>query len=135
MILTGEDHQAMVDRPLAQLGVKRRIALRIPFFISAVFAIAKTDLVLTVPRTLAKITAPMAGLRMTEAPREIKPFPYFMSWHPRLTNEAAHAWLREQVRAVARSLATPEGGAAHARAKVAAGRASNSTRSSHLMTR
>jgi len=135
MILTGEDHQAMVDRPLAQLGVKRRIALRIPFFISAVFAIAKTDLVLTVPRTLAKITAPMAGLRMTEAPREIKPFPYFMSWHPRLTNEAAHAWLREQVRAVARSLATPEGGAAHARTKVTAGRASNSTRSTHLTTR
>ena len=30
---------------------------------------------------------------------EFKPFPYFMSWHPRLTNEAAHVWLREQVRA------------------------------------
>ena len=34
--------------------------------------------------------------------RELKPFPYSMSRHPRLTNEAAHGWLREQVRAVAR---------------------------------
>ena len=104
MILTGDGHQAMVDRPLAQLGLKRRVALRIPFFIPAVFAAAQTDLILTVPRTLAKITAPMAGLRMIEPPREIKAFPYFMSWHPRLTSEAAHVWLREQVRAAAQTI-------------------------------
>jgi DNA-binding transcriptional LysR family regulator len=104
MILTGDGHQAMVDRPLALLGEKRRVALRIPFFIPAVFAIAETDLVLTVPRTLARITASIAGLRVVERPRELKPFPYFMSWHPRLTNEAAHVWLREQVRAAARSI-------------------------------
>ena len=105
LILTGDGHQAMVDRPLAQLGLKRRVALRIPFFISAVFAAAQTDLILTVPRTLAKITAPMAGLRMIEPPREIRAFPYFMSWHPRLTSEAAHVWLREQVRAAAQTIA------------------------------
>jgi DNA-binding transcriptional LysR family regulator len=104
MILTGESHQAMVDPPLARLGVRRRIALRIPFFIPAVFAIAHTDLVLTVPRTLARTAAAKARLLVIEPPRELKPFPYFMSWHPRLTNETAHAWLREQVRAVARSI-------------------------------
>src|SRR5437016_10179297 len=42
------------DRPLGALGLKRHVALRIPFFIPAVLAIAETDLVLTVPRTLAK---------------------------------------------------------------------------------
>jgi len=105
MILTGDGHQAMVDRPLAALGLKRRVALRIPFFIPAVFAITETDLVLTVPRTLAAtITARLAGLRKVEPPREIRPFPYFMSWHSRLTNEASHAWLREQIRVAARSI-------------------------------
>jgi DNA-binding transcriptional LysR family regulator len=98
--------QTMVDRPLAQLGVKRRVALRLPFFLPAIFAIAKTDLVLTVPRKLAKITAPIAGLRVMEPPREIEAFPYFMAWHSRLNTEPAHAWLRDQVRAVARSLST-----------------------------
>jgi len=34
MILTGDGHQAMVDQPLAALGLKRRVALRIPFFYS-----------------------------------------------------------------------------------------------------
>src|SRR6476659_1450278 len=104
MILTGDGHQAMVDRPLGALGLKRHVALRIPFFVPAVLAIAQTDLALTVPRTLANMTKPIASLRMIEPPRELRPFPYFMSWHPRLTNEAAQAWLREQVRAAARSV-------------------------------
>ncbi len=96
--------QTMVDRPLAQLGVKRRVALRLPFFVPAIFAIVKTDLVLTVPRRLAKITGPLAGLRVVEPPREIKAFPYFMAWHSRLSTEPAHAWFRDQLRIVAGSI-------------------------------
>jgi DNA-binding transcriptional LysR family regulator len=95
-----------VDRPLAQFGVKRRVALRLPFFLPAIFAIAKTDLILTVPRRLAKITAPIADLRVVEPPREIKAFPYFMAWHSRLTTEPAHAWFRDQWRTVARKIRT-----------------------------
>jgi len=106
LVETLSGQQTMVDRPLAQLGVKRRVALRLPFFLPAIFAIAKTDLVLTVPRKLAKITAPIAGLRMVEPPREIKGFPYFMAWHSRLNTEPAHAWFRDQVRTAARSLST-----------------------------
>jgi DNA-binding transcriptional LysR family regulator len=102
LVETLDGQQTMVDRPLAQLGVKRRVALRIPFFIPAIFAIGQTDLVLTVPRILAKITAKIGGVRMVEPPREIKAFPYFMAWHPRLSEEPAHAWFREQLRIVAR---------------------------------
>jgi DNA-binding transcriptional LysR family regulator len=94
--------QALVDRALAQLGAKRRVALTLPFFVPAIFAVARTDLILTVPRRLAKITAGMAGVRVVEAPREIKFFPYFMAWHPRLTNEPAHKWFHEQLRAAVR---------------------------------
>jgi hypothetical protein len=65
----------------------RRVALTLPFFVPAIFAIAQTDLILTVPRRLAKITAVMAGVRVVEAPREIKSFPYFMAWH-----SATHQW-------------------------------------------
>jgi DNA-binding transcriptional LysR family regulator len=103
LVETLDGQQTMVDRPLAQLGVKRHVALRIPFFIPAIFAIARTDLILTVPRKLAKIAA-MAGLRTVEPPREIKAFPYFMAWHPRLAQEPAQAWFREQLRMVASSI-------------------------------
>ena len=96
--------QTLVDRPLAQLGAKRRVALNLPFFVPAVFAIAHTDLILTVPRRLAKITARMAGVRVVEPPREIKAFPYFMAWHPRLSTEPAHKWFRGQLHMAAQTI-------------------------------
>jgi len=83
------------------LGVKRPVALSMPFFVPAVFAIAHTDLILTVPRKLAAITAAVAGVRMIEAPREIAAFPYFMTWHSRVGNEAAHVWFRQLLRTAA----------------------------------
>jgi len=104
LVETLEGQQTLVDRPLAQLGAKRRVALSLPFFVPAIFAIAQTDLILTVPRKLAKITAAMAGIRVVEPPREIKAFPYFMAWHPRLTGEPAHAWFRDQLRMAARTI-------------------------------
>ena len=106
LVETLDGQQTMVDRPLAQLGAKRRVAVTLPFFVPAIFAIAHTDLVLTVPLRLAKITAPLAGVRMVGPPREIKPFPYFMAWHPRLTSEPAHAWFADQLRIAARTIRT-----------------------------
>jgi DNA-binding transcriptional LysR family regulator len=93
-----------VDRPLAELGLKRRAVLRVPFFVPTIFAIARTDLILTLPRRLAKIIAPIADVRVVEPPRQIKAFSYFMAWHPGLTAEPAHAWFREQLRTAARRI-------------------------------
>jgi len=81
--------QTLVDRPLAQLGVKRGVVLTIPFFVPAIYAIAHSDLVLTIPRKLAKITRRITGVKVVEPPRELKAFPYFMAWHSRLTGEPA----------------------------------------------
>jgi DNA-binding transcriptional LysR family regulator len=103
LIDTWDGQQTLVDRPLAQLGVKRPVALSMPFFVPAVFAIAHTDLILTVPRELAAITAAVAGVRMIEAPREIAAFPYFMTWHSRVASEAAHVWFRQLLRTAAQS--------------------------------
>jgi len=99
LIDTWEGQQTLVDRPLAQLGVKRLVALSMPFFVPAIFAIARTDLILTVPRKLAATTAAVAGVRMIEAPREIGAFPYFMTWHARVAREPAHVWFRQLLRA------------------------------------
>jgi DNA-binding transcriptional LysR family regulator len=96
--------QTPVDRPLTQFGAKRRVVLSVPFFSAAIFALANTDLVLTAPRKLTKIVRPLEGVRLVEPPREIKPFPFFMTWHPRLNEEPAHAWFRERVRIAARTI-------------------------------
>jgi len=99
-----DGQQALVDRALSRLAVKRRVAVTMPFFVPAIFAIAQTDLILTVPRKLAEIIADMARVRVVEAPREIQSFPYFMSWHPRLSNEPAHQWFREQLRSAVQTV-------------------------------
>lgn len=101
---TWAGQQTPVDRPLAQFGAKRQVVLNVSFFSAAIFAVAGTDLVVTVPRRLTKIVRPLKGVRLVEPPREIKPFPYFMVWHPRLNEEPAHAWFREQVRVAARTI-------------------------------
>ncbi|HEX4169021.1 MAG TPA: LysR family transcriptional regulator [Bryobacteraceae bacterium] len=102
LIETLAGQQTLVDRPLAQFGLQRSVVLSIPFFVPAIYAIAHSDLVLTVPRKLAKITAGLAGIRVVEPPHELKAFPYFMAWHSRLTDEPAHLWFREQIRRAVR---------------------------------
>jgi DNA-binding transcriptional LysR family regulator len=104
LVETWIEQQSALERPLAQLGVKRRIVLTVPYFVPAIFAVAYTDMVVTLPSKLAKIVGQIPGIRYARAPKELKPFPYFMSWHPRLSEEPAHAWFREQVRAAAKTI-------------------------------
>jgi DNA-binding transcriptional LysR family regulator len=104
VVETWSGQQTPVDRPLAELGLKRRAALRLPFFVPTILSIARTDLVLTLPRRLARITGSMAGVRLVEPPREIRGFSYLMAWHPRLSAEPAHAWFREQLRMAAQTI-------------------------------
>ena len=74
VVETWAGQQTRVDRPLADLGLKRCAALRIPFFVPTVLSIVHTDLVLTVPRRLAKILAPIAKVDAVEPPHEIQGF-------------------------------------------------------------
>jgi DNA-binding transcriptional LysR family regulator len=104
IVETWERQQTPVDRRLAELGVKRQAVLRLPFFVPTMLAIARTDLVLTLPRRLAKIMVPVADVRVVEPPREIKGFSYFMAWHARLTSEPSHAWFRGTLSTIARTL-------------------------------
>jgi DNA-binding transcriptional LysR family regulator len=104
VIDTCEGQQTPVDRCLTQLGLKRRAGLHLPFFVPTILTIARTDLILTLPRRLAKIIGAIANVRVVEPPHEIKGFSYFMAWHPRLTAEPAHAWFREQLRRSARTI-------------------------------
>jgi len=101
-VLSGQ--QTPVDRPLAALGQKRRIGLTVPYFAPAVLAVAKTNMILTLPKRMPRRLARGVALRTMLAPLEVKGFSYEMTWHPRLTSDRAHEWLRNQVRAVAKRL-------------------------------
>src|SRR5260370_3986555 len=108
IVETWEGLQTPVDRPLAELGLKTGAVLRVPFFVPTIFTIARTHLDLTLPRRLGKIAAAIADVRVVEPPKEIKGFTYFVAWHPQLTTEPAHAWFRDQLRTVVRSIPVQE---------------------------
>jgi DNA-binding transcriptional LysR family regulator len=101
-VLSGQ--QTPVDRPLAVLGLKRSVGLVLPYFLPACLAVAQSAMILTTPSRLARELEKVAGVRVIRAPREIAGFKYELTWHARLTADPAHAWFREQIRAVAQEL-------------------------------
>jgi DNA-binding transcriptional LysR family regulator len=75
IVETWEGQQTPVDRPLAELGAKRRAVLRIPFFVPTILSVPRTGLVLTAPRRLAKIMAMIADVQIVEPPLKSKASP------------------------------------------------------------
>lgn len=86
-----------VDNALAELGLSRRIALRIPFFLAAPSIIARSDLVLTAPRRVALEFARGLPLRVMEPPLPLGSFAVHLVWHERDDAEPAHTWLRKAI--------------------------------------
>jgi DNA-binding transcriptional LysR family regulator len=97
-VLQGE--QSAVDRRLTELGRHRSAALSVPYHSAAVLAVPGTPLVATLPARLLS-TLDDAALVVVNAPVEVEPMPYLMTWHPRLDDDPAQRWLRDLVRVVA----------------------------------
>jgi DNA-binding transcriptional LysR family regulator len=100
----------LVDRRLGELGIQPPSSLRVPYFAAAVTALPETTLIATLPRRFARLHADDDGIRIAEAPTEFCRFPYGMIWHPRLTNDPAHSWLRTVVQTAGDAVDVPESG-------------------------
>lgn len=87
----------VVDRRLAELGRARHVAMRIRYFVAAPLIVARSDLVLTAPRSLAESLVGLAPLRVVAPPVELPGFTTFLVWHERADQDPAHKWLREAV--------------------------------------
>jgi len=96
--------QPPADEPLAALGRRRRVGYRTPFLGSAVFAVARTSMILTVPRRLAASYVGKVPVRLVAAPRELATFTYSLVWHKRFDASLPHVWFRERIRRLARDL-------------------------------
>ena len=89
--------QGAVDRALHAHGHRRRIALTVPDFLLAPHIIARTDMVVTLPRKVFELV-PGVGLRVFEPPVPVVGAPYACIWDERKNDEPAHEWLRSVVR-------------------------------------
>lgn len=97
----------IVDAQLHAAGHRRRVALRVPYFGSAIIAVQSTNLVGTMPRIAVDEYAEPGSVKVMPPPFKLAPISVLMSWHPSKTSEPASRWFRELVRRTARAAAQP----------------------------
>ncbi|MBZ8139667.1 LysR family transcriptional regulator [Rubrivivax gelatinosus] len=89
-----------IDTALEAQGLRRHVALVVPSPYSALFTLQDSDLLLPLPRLLAR-SALAAGLRIRlfELPMPLETVLLTQAWHPRLDDDPAHRWLRQTIHA------------------------------------
>lgn len=89
--------QEIFETALAARGLRRRVAVRTPHFMSAPLIIAGTDMLTTIPRAVGVVWARSLDLQLLPPPLDIPMIPLKQFWHRRFQAEARHRWLRELV--------------------------------------
>jgi hypothetical protein len=92
LVETLEGQQTFPDRARAQLGAKRRVAPQSSILYTGTLYHRSDRLILTVPRKLAQMTAPIARIRVADRRARSKPFRIsWLSIHDSLLNLCMHS--------------------------------------------
>jgi DNA-binding transcriptional LysR family regulator len=89
--------EGVVDRALAARGLRRRISLRVPSFLSAPLVVSRSDLICTMPRTIALRARQLFGVKVVAPPIELPAIDVAAFWPAQLDSDPAHAWFRDQL--------------------------------------
>jgi DNA-binding transcriptional LysR family regulator len=99
------DGRGALDEVLKQRGLARRVALSLPHFYAAMVVVAESDLVVTLPRSIALRHATALGLVALEPPVPRAPFTTTVIWPEVLEADPGNTWLRGLVREEGRRIA------------------------------
>jgi DNA-binding transcriptional LysR family regulator len=97
---------APVDEVLARMGRTRRVKLRVPNFFAAVEIAARSDLIMTLPSSLARVAANMRRLVSVPPPLDLGSFTMSLAWHARQQDAPRHVWLRRALVAAAMDMSS-----------------------------
>ncbi|WP_309085022.1 LysR family transcriptional regulator [Chelativorans sp.] len=89
--------RAWVDEILARSGRQRRVKVRVPSFFAAVEIAARSDLVMTLPSSLARTAADMRRFVMAPPPLDLGNVVISLAWHARHHDAPRHIWLRKMI--------------------------------------
>ena len=98
--------RGVIDEHLASQGLERRIVVRSPHFGLIPLMLAQTHLVLTTGRLFCSRYVDALPVRILRCPVVFPPLTYYQLWHDATHASASGRWLRDQVRDVARTLAS-----------------------------
>ncbi|MFM2245768.1 MAG: hypothetical protein RL071_1842 [Pseudomonadota bacterium] len=85
-----------VDRALAAVGLRRRVAVRLAHFLGVVDIVRDSAMVTTLPRRLLEALGAPPSLLHTP-PVAVPPLRIRAVWHPRVQGDAGVAWLRQSL--------------------------------------
>jgi DNA-binding transcriptional LysR family regulator len=99
--------RGVYDEELERLGLSRHVKLTLPHFYAAMAVVSRSDLVVTLPRSLADRNMESFGLVALPPPVDRPPFTVTAIWPEVLDAQPALGWLRSVVREEARPLGDP----------------------------
>lgn len=89
--------QELFERHLERIGLRRRVVLHVPHFMSIPYVIAKSDLIVTVPLAVGTAFAARGDIRLIRPAFPLPRFDLKQHWHRRVHYDARNRWLRAQV--------------------------------------
>ncbi|MGJ7918247.1 LysR family transcriptional regulator [Massilia sp. LXY-6] len=96
-VLSSGTGHAIVDKSLAQAGVERKIALKLPSFLGVARIVAQTELLAIVPFRYASEVAASEAVRLLPVPVALPSFQVKQHWHERYHADVSNRWLRQTV--------------------------------------
>jgi DNA-binding transcriptional LysR family regulator len=86
-----------IDRMLQAINRQRTVAATLSSYMVCPYVIAASDLIGTMPQSVAKALARTAGLALLDVPLKLPALSVSLYWHERYQDDAGHAWLRQYV--------------------------------------
>jgi DNA-binding transcriptional LysR family regulator len=100
------DLKGAVDRLLDERGLKRQVAMSVPYHLAVPAIIAGTDMIATLSERAVRLSG-WPGVRAFPVPIEFPSFRETMLWHRRNDNDPAHTWLRRLILDASNTLEEP----------------------------
>jgi DNA-binding transcriptional LysR family regulator len=92
------ESQGIVDQVLAKNKLTRNVTLQLPSVLVAPYTVANSDLLLTLPRIIAKQFASQIDIALYEPPLELPGYQLNMYWHKVNSAKASYQWIRQQIK-------------------------------------
>ncbi|MFD0518081.1 LysR substrate-binding domain-containing protein [Paractinoplanes durhamensis] len=96
-----------IDDALAARGLHRRVLASVGTAASAMLIVTRSDAILTAPEATWRPLIETFALRTEPLPLPVPGPPMISSWHQRYDTDAAHSWLRSQVRKIMAATVLP----------------------------
>jgi DNA-binding transcriptional LysR family regulator len=96
---TGRSLWGPADEALAAIGHKRRVAVAVPTFHMLFELLSADDFVAFVPERVLR--GRQLDVKIFDTGLDMPPIEVIASWHPRVSEDARHVWLRQTLTAIA----------------------------------